>query len=75
MPELKKSPPPATVPLERWLTAKQVAGEFALKAQSAYRWFNEGRIPTGYAKPCGTRRLLFHPDVIAELQKQFEASR
>jgi hypothetical protein len=66
---------PAPVPLDRWLTAKQVAGHFALNEESVYRWRQEGKIPAQYFKLCGTRRLLFHPDAIALLQAKFEADR
>lgn len=64
---------PAALPLDRWLTAKQVAGHFALNEESVYRWRKEGKIPARYFKLCGRRRFLFHPDVLAYLEMQFRA--
>jgi predicted site-specific integrase-resolvase len=60
------------VPLNQWLSAKQVAGYFGLQQWSAYRWREEGTVPEPFVKRSGRWRILFHPDVIPLLEKVFE---
>jgi hypothetical protein len=62
------------LPYEKWLTAKELAGRFALQEDSAYRWHDDGTIPERFVKYCGTRRLLFHPHVIPYLETHFAAA-
>lgn len=62
------------VPIERWLSAKEVAGHFGLSPFSAYRWVNEGLIPDSHVRYCGMCRIRLHPDVIGLLRKKFAAN-
>ena len=61
------------VPFDQWLSAKQVAGEFGLKEDSAYRWHKKGFIPEEFVR-CGRRRRFnFYPAIITHLEKTFAA--
>ncbi len=62
------------LPYTQWLTAKQLAAEFCLEEDSAYRWHDNGTIPTKFVKYCGTRRMLFHPCVVEYLEEHFAAA-
>ncbi len=63
------------LPIEKWLSPKEVAGHFGLSAFSAYRWVNEGMIPDHFVRYCGTWRMRLHPDVVSYLQKKFHELR
>jgi hypothetical protein len=63
------------VPIEQWLTAKQLAAHFGgLDEQSAYRWRSNGSIPPAYIKKFGNWRYKFHPAVVSLLEKDFAAA-
>jgi len=62
------------VPIEKWLSPKEVAGHFGLSPFSAYRWINEGIVPEHYFRRCGLWRLRVHPAVIPMLEKKFAAA-
>lgn len=61
------------LPIERWITPKQLAEHFGLKVDSAYRWIDEETVDSRFVKRCGTRRLLIHPAALPELEKIFAA--
>ena len=65
----------AEVPIEKWLSPKEVAGHFGLTAFSAYRWINEGIVEDHFVRRCGQRRLRIHPAAIPMLEKKFAAFR
>jgi predicted site-specific integrase-resolvase len=59
------------LPIEKWLSPKEVAGHFGLSAFSTYRWINEGLIPQEFVRNCGMWRYRLHPKVIEHLQEKF----
>lgn len=65
----------APLPYDRWLTAKQLAAEFSLNEESAYRWRDSGIVPERFVKYCGSRRLLFHPETVRWLEVYFSRLR
>ena len=66
--------PDLDLAIERWLSPKEVAGHFGLSAFSAYRWVNEGLIPSTHVHYCGMWRIRLHPGVIPILAKKFQAN-
>lgn len=62
------------LPIEQWLTPKELAAHFGLKEDSAYRWIDEGTVEDRFIKHCGTRRLFIHPAALAQLEKLFTAA-
>ncbi|HEV2331202.1 MAG TPA: hypothetical protein VGY56_20665 [Verrucomicrobiae bacterium] len=61
------------VPIEQWLSAKQLAAEFFLNEDSAYRWRKSGTIPPDFVgRLKGEYR--FHPAIIPFLNAAFEAA-
>jgi predicted site-specific integrase-resolvase len=64
--------PDLTLPLEKWLSPKELAAHFGLSEDSAYRWLDEGTIARRFVRHCGRWRIRIHPAAIAELQKIFE---
>jgi hypothetical protein len=63
------------LPIEEWLSPKEVAAHFDLTAWTAYRWVNEGIIPDKFVRYCGLWRVRLHPDVLPYLQKKFHELR
>ena len=61
------------VPIEKWLSPKEVAGHFGLSPFSAYRWRSNGFIPPAYVKKFGGWFYKFHPAVVSLLEKSFTA--
>jgi hypothetical protein len=62
------------VPVEQWLSPKQLAAHFGLKEDSAYLWRSNGTIPPAYIKKFGNWRYKFHPAVVSLLEKDFAAA-
>jgi hypothetical protein len=62
------------VPIEQWLSPKQLAAQFGLSPFSAYRWRSNGNIPPAYIKKFGNWRYKFHPAAVFLLGKKFAAS-
>lgn len=60
------------LPIEKWLSPKEVAGHFGLQEDSAYRWHNEGLIRRELVRYCGRWRIRVHPAAIRELEILFE---
>ena len=60
------------VPVERWLSPKELAGHFGLKEDSAEAWIHDVTVPRRYVKFCGRWRMRIHPAVLPELEKIFE---
>jgi hypothetical protein len=61
------------VPIEQWLSPRQIAAHFGLSAFSAYRWRSNGTIPPAYFKKFGGWRYKFHPGMVSLLEEVFAA--
>ena len=61
------------VPIARWLSAKQLAGEFGLSVGAAYRWRRE-LLPPDFILFAGTQRVRFHPAAVTWLRARFAAA-
>jgi len=64
----------APIPLEKWLSPKELAGHWGLKADSAENWIADGTVPRQMVRHCGRKRLLVHPDAIPLLQQIWNAA-
>jgi len=62
------------VSVDRWLTPKEVAWQFGLQEDSAYRWIDDGTIPEQFVVCCGRWRKRIHPDVIPLLKQTFRTA-
>jgi Helix-turn-helix domain len=62
------------VPIEQWLSPKQIGAHFGLSSDSVYRWRSNGTIPPAFVKKFGGWRYKFHPGVVSLLEKDFEAA-
>lgn len=62
------------LPLEKWLSPKQLAAHFGLKEDSGERWIREGTVPRRLIRFCGRRRMLVHPDAVQLLENIFETA-
>jgi hypothetical protein len=62
------------VPIEKWLSPKELAGCFGLKEDSAEAWIHNGIVPRRYVKFCGRRRMRIHPAIVEKLEEDFEAA-
>lgn len=61
----------SSLPIEKWLSPKEVAGHFGLQSWSCYRWINEGIVPEEYIRYCGMWRVRLHPAVTDYLAQKF----
>jgi hypothetical protein len=62
------------VPIEQWLSAKELAARFGLSPFSAYRWRSDGMIPPAFVKKSGDWFYKFHPAVIPVIEDVFSAA-
>jgi hypothetical protein len=72
-------PQPAALPGEQWISAKQVGAEFGVDADTVLRWWKKGlptglKIPRQFHRRRGSRRHIFHPQIIALIREQQEVS-
>jgi hypothetical protein len=63
------------IPIEQWLSAKQVAVEFGVNEDTVLRWWHQG-LPTGrdipdrYVKRRGFKDYLFRPEVVEFIRSE-----
>ena len=70
---------PARVPIEQWLTAKQIGVEFCVNEDTVLRWWHQGlpggkAIPEDYMRRRGFKEYLFHPAVIDFIKQEQSAA-
>lgn len=61
------------LPVEKWLTPKELAGIWGLKEDSAERWVANRTVPQKFVKYCG-RRIRIHPAAVPHLEEVFAAA-
>lgn len=61
-----------SLPLDQWLTAKELAARLGVSPQSVHRWRDEGAIPEGLWRRCGFKLVYFRPESVAWLQERFD---
>ena len=63
------------LPIERWISAKQIGAEFGVDADTALLWWKKGlptglKIPRQFHRRRGSRRHLFHLETVAFIRNQ-----
>jgi hypothetical protein len=68
-------PQPASLPVARWISAKQIGAEFGVDSDTVLYWWHKGlptgvKIPRRFHRRRGSRRHLFHLETIAFIRNQ-----
>jgi len=63
------------LPIERWISAKQIGAEFGVDADTVLLWWKKGlptglKIPRQFHRRRGSRRHLFHLETVAFIRNQ-----